>query len=101
MTVERDKLREKLAAAHGTIDAFQTASGLCVPAEEQGGDPGGVQPRHVEEHIHALAKRVEALETLLAEWHEEGCCTPSDEMFAEARYIAERRASPSDSKESE
>lgn len=65
VTVERDKLREELAVAHETIDAFQTASGLCVPAEEQGGDPGGVQPRHVEEHVHALAKRVEELTALL------------------------------------
>jgi len=64
---ELRKLREENARLGETVEAFQEASGLCVPAEENGGDPGGVQPRHVEEHVHALAKRVEELETLLGD----------------------------------
>jgi len=67
LKAELRKLREENARLGETVEAFQEASGLCVPAEENGGDPGGVQPRHVEEHVHALAKRVEELETLLGD----------------------------------
>lgn len=53
--VERDALAAK-------VEAFQLASGLCVPAEEKGGDPGGVEPHHVERYIGKVeAERDEAI----------------------------------------
>lgn len=68
-----------LGEAHETIMAFQEASGLYVPDEEKGGDPGGVEPRHVGNHIDrltkradGLAKRVEELEDMARElWFHE------------------------------
>jgi len=92
-----ERARDK---AFETIGAFQEASGLCVPAEENGGDPGGVQPRHVGNHIDkltkqadALAKRVEELESMLVDAYER----PDDSglvnwLMAEAVAIATRRA---------
>jgi len=37
------------------VEQYQAASGLCVSAEEAGGDPGGVTPEHLERYVRELS----------------------------------------------
>lgn len=53
--------RAEIASCHAEIEEWQTASGLCVPSEEQGGDPGGVEPRHLAEYLAGYDERTRKL----------------------------------------
>lgn len=46
-TGRAERAESALAEAQAEIEEWQDASGLCVPAEEHGGDPGGVRPEHL------------------------------------------------------
>jgi hypothetical protein len=50
-----DDLETELAGCHDRETEWQTATGLT-----RGGDPGGVEPRHLLEHIKALSRLEQA-----------------------------------------
>jgi hypothetical protein len=45
------RAKTEIAALKAEIEEWQDASGLCVPSEERGGDPGGVKPKHLRQHM--------------------------------------------------
>lgn len=47
------------------VEEWQLATGLVCPSEERGGDPGGVTPTHLSEHLRALRERQKRLDILL------------------------------------
>ncbi len=61
---ERDA---EVAALSAEIEAWQEASGLCVPAEEKGGDPGGVRPKHLAAYLEEVEKERDEARAALAE----------------------------------
>jgi len=74
---------DTIARLAATIDAFQTASGLCVPPEEDGGDPGGVTPKHVADEFDGLRAEVARLRALLNRKCDECGESPATHMSAE------------------
>ena len=62
--------------------AWQHATGLCVPAEEDGGDPGGVKPKHL---VIELRKREAEVERLKQTLTAEGECASRWRAEAELR----------------
>lgn len=50
--------QDRVAELEAEIEAWQMASGLCVPPEDKGGDPGGVKPSHLAAHLNELNARL-------------------------------------------
>jgi hypothetical protein len=61
MCQEIRRLRAVVVEQEREIEKWQTASGLCAPAEELGGDPGGVTPAHLANHIKELLECIDKL----------------------------------------
>jgi len=55
-----DAAQQRIAALEAQVEAWQLASGLTVPAEERGGDPGNVTPEHLRQHLAALEAQAQA-----------------------------------------
>jgi hypothetical protein len=62
---ENDRLRAENLDLLQQVEDWQMATGLCAPAEEHGGDPGGVTPKHLETELARLRARVAELEMRL------------------------------------
>ena len=76
------KLRIKVEELEDERLAWQHATGLCVPSEEDGGSPGGVKPKHL---ILDLRKRETEVERLKKALTSEAECASRWRAEAELR----------------
>lgn len=67
--VYRRQLDARESALLEKVEEWQLATGLVCPSEERGGDPGGVTPTHLSEHLRALREKLEGAKLIFRGYH--------------------------------